>query len=476
MKKWIPGISLSACTLLSGCLMTPVPKAPQIAPDTAWHSSLPEQTAAASLTNWWEAQQDPLLMQLLKSGLQLSPDLAAARSRQENAQSTWVAAGALFLPTVDASLSASRGRSQAGTPVAQMRQAGLQTSWELDFFGANQAARRYAVSQKTSADAAMRATYLSVSADIAQRYYEARYCTEAAQLLATEAAAWQSSRNITERMQQVGAVSAVMSATMQASAADGQRRASQQNAACALQEQALSALTGMPVAELHQALQQAGKLSDLRAFSVQEIPASVLARRPDIVIAEQDFSGSIAQADAARAQRLPRISLSGNIARQQILTGDERISGSVFSVGPVQISVPVFNGGQRDAQVKAADARVDEARIAYAARIRQALSEVNQALIQLNSSLDTLQQLQVRQQAASLTMQSTLDRQRQGMASQLEIEEARRQLALSQLEQIQARLERNRAWLGLYRAIGGGISDPSGDSQHRSEQRSSQTS
>jgi outer membrane protein TolC len=112
------------------------------------------------------------------------------------------------------------------------------------------------------------------------------------------------------------------------------------------------------------------------------------------VIAEQDFSGSIAQADAARAQRLPRISLSGNIARQQILTGDERISGSVFSVGPVQISVPVFNGGQRDAQVKAADARVDEARIAYAARIRQALSEVNQALIQLNSSLDTLQQLQ----------------------------------------------------------------------------------
>jgi outer membrane protein TolC len=56
--------------------------------------------------------------------------------------------------------------------------------------------------------------------------------------------------------------------------------------------------------------------------------------------------------------------------------------------------VPVFNGGQRDAQVKAADARVDEARIAYAARIRQALSEVNQALIQLNSSLDTLQQLQ----------------------------------------------------------------------------------
>jgi outer membrane protein TolC len=113
----------------------------------------------------------------------------------------------------------------------------------------------------------------------------------------------------------------------------------------------------------------------------------------------------------------------------------------------VQISVPVFNGGQRDAQVKAADARVDEARIAYAARIRQALSEVNQALIQLNSSLDTLQQLQVRQQAASLTMQSTLDRQRQGMASQLEIEEARRQLALSQLEQIQARLERNRAWL-----------------------------
>jgi hypothetical protein len=41
-------------------------------------------------------------------------------------------------------------------------------------------------------------------------------------------------------------------------------------------EQTISALTGMPVAELHQALQQAGKLSDLRAFSVQEIPASVL--------------------------------------------------------------------------------------------------------------------------------------------------------------------------------------------------------
>lgn len=472
MKKWIPGISLSACTLLSGCLMTPVPKAPVIASDTAWQTAVPEQAAAADITDWWKAQQDPLLMQLLDAGLAVSPDLATARTRQESAQSTWVAAGALFLPTVDAALSASRGRTQAGTPVAQVRQASLQTSWELDFFGANQAARRYAGSQKTSAAAAMRATVLSVSADIAQRYYEARYCTEASRLLSEEATSWQRSQGIVASMLKAGAASSVTAAGMQASAADGQRRANQQAAACALQEQALSALTGIPVASLHTQLQQAGTLSDLRAFSVQELPASVLARRPDVVIAEQDFSGSIAQADAARAQRLPRISLSGNIGRQQILTGNDQLSGSVFSVGPVQISVPVFNGGQRDAQVKTADARLDEARIAYAARIRQALAEVNQALIQLNSSLDTLQQIRFNQQAASLSLQTTTARLQQGMASQLEMEEARRQHANSQLEQLQARLERNRAWLGLYRAVGGGISDTGATGPHSTSPQS----
>ena len=79
-------------------------------------------------------------------------------------------------------------------------------------------------------------------------------------------------------------------------------------------------------------------------------------------------------------------------------------------------------------------------------------------LIVVGVGLDTLQQIRFNQQAASLSLQTTTARLQQGMASQLEMEEARRQHANSQLEQLQARLERNRAWLGLYRAVGGGWS------------------
>ncbi len=447
---------VTAGSLLAGCFSKPIVVDQQAHVPAQWQTQLSESANSQDLSAFWQIQNDTLLLELLESAHQLSPDLASARSRLEAARATWVASSAVFLPQVNAEVSASRARNQVATPIQNSRQAGLQVSWELDLFGANRAVANYAKVQLESAEAQWQGVKIAVSAEVAQRYYELRACQRASQVSQREAGSWQNALNIYQQSYASGMLSATSLSQLSASAADSARRAQQQNAACSMQMQALMALTGVPLARLQQQFSEQTGYRELQAFAVHQVPAQSLAQRPDLFAAEREVQAALAQLNAYEAQRLPRVTLTGFVAQNRTQSQAEVNSGTVFSIGPLQVTMPIFDGGQRKANVEAQRARYDEARLNYQSKIRQAVAEVEQALLQLNSSDFTHKQLQFNQQAALLNLQSTQSRLAQGMASQLELEEAKRAAGLSELESIQAGLERNRAWLTLYRAVGGG--------------------
>lgn len=446
----------TASSLLSACFTKPIAVDQQAHVPAQWQTQLSETAPQQDLTKFWQNQNDPLLLELLDSAHKLSPDLASARSRLEAARATWVASSAVFLPQVTGEVSAARARNQVATPIQNTRQAGLQVSWELDLFGANRAVANYAKVQLESAEAQWHGVKIAISAEVAQRYYELRACQRASAVSEREAASWQSSLTIYEQSYKSGMLAATSFSQLSATAADSARRAQQQTAACGMQTQALMALTGVPLTRLQQQFTEHSLYRELQAVAVSQVPAQSLAQRPDVFAAEREVQASLAQLNAYEAQRLPRVSLTGYVAQNRSQTQAEVNSGTVFSIGPLHVTMPVFDGGQRKANVEAQRARYDEARLAYQGRLRTAVAEVEQALLQLNSSDFNLKQLQINQQASLLNLQSTQARLRQGMASQLELEEAKRNAGLHELESIQAGLERNRAWLSLYRAVGGG--------------------
>jgi outer membrane protein TolC len=137
-------------------------------------------------------------------------------------------------------------------------------------------------------------------------------------------------------------------------------------------------------------------------------------------------------------------------------TGSTGGDGSVWAVGPLAVSLPLFDGGRRGAAVAVARAAYDDASRQYLAALRQAVREVEDALVRLDSAARRAQD--VRQAALDLdaVLKATEARWQGGLASQFELEDARRNAYAAASLYIDLQRERLEGAIALYRALGGG--------------------
>ena len=119
---------------------------------------------------------------------------------------------------------------------------------------------------------------------------------------------------------------------------------------------------------------------------VASLPADTLAQRPDLFAAQRDIAAARAELGGAQAQRYPRIALSGSIGALHYNAAGSSGEMATWSIGPLALSVPLFDGGRREAGVTAAQARYEESVALYRAQVRQAVREVEQALVTLQST------------------------------------------------------------------------------------------
>lgn len=464
------------CGLLSACsaVRLPAPELPQAAP-AQWQAAVPAGVASAApalphggsleaLLAWWRAQGDPLLVELIAAGQQLSPTVAAAGSRLAQARSSRVAAGADMVPSLDLAGNVSRSRRLMipGSPAlnASSSQLGLQTAWELDVFGGLDAAREAAGQRLLGAQADWHEARVSVAAEVAVQYDLWRQCRQLSALARREADSRAQTAQLTERSRQAGLRATAEAALAQAAAADAQDRALAQAAQCELELKALVALTGWPEAQLRSRLQALPEVpaQTLPPLALDPVPAQALAQRPDIFSAERAMLAARADIAATDAQRWPRLSLSGFIGVAGMRVAGRQTDAASWSLGPIALSLPLVDGGRRAAQVDAAQARYQEAAALYGARVRQAVREVESALVRLHSTAERGPQVQAALAGLRSALQAVQAREQAGLASRLELEEARRQLLAAEIAQAQWQTQVRAAQVSLYRAVGGGWS------------------
>lgn len=444
---------------LAGCasLAPATPPAAAPAPAAQWQAPLPAADPAAELKRWWQQFNDPLLAQLIESAQAASPTIASAHSRIEQARAARVAGGSALGPTLDASASASRGRFDLATPVGTSAAAGLQAAWEIDLFGADRAGRDAAQARLDGAQALWHDARISVAAETASSYLTLRACE--AQLAQTEfdAASRAETSRLTELAAKAGFQAPASADLARASAAQGNASLTQQRAACDLAVKSLVAMTALAEPELRSKL-QAGRaqLPQPAQFGVAQVPAQVLAQRPDLANAERELAAAAADAAQARAQRYPRIALAGNITPSHFETGGISTSGTLWSIGPVSVSLPIFDGGVRRANAEAAQARYDAAAASYAASLRTAVREVESALVALQSTAGRGDDARTAAEGFERSYRAVESRYRGGLASLFELEDARRSAVAAQSALIELQRERIAAWISLYRALGGG--------------------
>ena len=436
------------------------PPAPQVlAPvPSGWQAPVPHQGTLTELSQWWARLEDPVLVEMVDAAQRVSPSVAQARSRIGQARAVQVNSRAALAPALDAQVDASRGFNEQLAGNATVGQVGLQTRWEIDLFGANAAAASAADERLEGAQALWHEARVSVAAEVVLQTSSLRTCGMQLNVAQRDAL----SRGETSRLlalgENAGLTAPATAALARASAAEASARASQQRMRCEVELKTLVALTGWAEPAL-----RARVLTEVQrpatpdaVFALATLPAQVLAQRPDIYNAEREVAATSADVGSAQAQRMPRLALSGSIGAGWVRTGGVTSDLSTWTIGPLALRVPLWDGGRRAAQVDAAQARYDEAVALYRARVRQAVSEVEQALVRLYSTAERNTSARAAAQGYRVSFDATNARWRAGLASLVELEDARRTALASETALLELQHERLAAWVLLYRAAGGG--------------------
>ncbi len=459
MKISLRTTSALACALaLSACSSLLPPTTVDAQPAVQWYAPLPHDGKVVALAQWWQGQGDPLLVELITAAQAVSPSVSQSLARIEAARANQALARSALLPNVSAQVGVSRGVSQPGIPVATTSQVGLQAAWELDVVGANRAVSNAAVANLEGSQAQWHDARVSVAAEVANLYYSLSTCTQQLSLAQRDAASRTETARLTEINAKAGFLAPSLAAMARASAADGKSRVTQQSAQCDIDTKALVALTAIPEPVLKQKLAGAQvKSAQAAPISVASVPAQTIAQRPDVFAAERDVVVASAQVGSAKAQRFPRLSLNGSIGAMRVSSGGVDQDVSTWSFGPLAVSLPLFDGGQRVAAVKSAEANYAATVAVYRSKVRNAVREVEEALVNLQSTESRAEDTKVSTQGYTESLAATQSRFSQGLASLVELEDARRNALASESAQLALGLERNRAWVSLYRALGGGF-------------------
>ena len=451
LAAWVP-VALGACATAS-------PPAQVAAPLPAgWQAPLPHQGSLQGLSQWWTQLQDPLLVELIDAAQSISPGVAQAQSRIAQARATQVASRAALGPSLDGQASASRGFNEQVAGIATTAQVGLQASWEIDVFGANAATKTAADQRLAGAQALWHEARVSVAAEVALQTSSLRTCLQQLNVAERDAHSRSETSRLSALSERAGFTAPATAALARASAAEAAARASQQRMQCDVELKTLVALTGReePALRARLAASVTAQPAPDSLFAIAALPAQVLAQRPDVYNAEREVAAASADVGSAQAQRYPRLALSGSVGAGWVRTGGVTTDLSTWTIGPLALSVPLFDGGRRAAQVDAAQARYDEAAALYRARVRQAVSEVEQALVRLQSTAERNTSARIAAEGYRASFEATQARYRGGLASLVELEDARRTSLAAENALIALQHERQAAWVSLYRAAGGG--------------------
>lgn len=458
--KTMKQLPLVAALLLAGCATAPPPLPAEPAPPAQFKEAARWTTAAPAEAQdrgaWWQTFRDPVLASLVERAAQANTDVQEAMARVAQARALVRAANADRLPQVGAGASVDRGAG-ANTPQgprpATLWQAGATLAYEPDLFG-RAAGRRDAASLDAQArEALLQSTRLAVQAETAQTYLALRALDVERTLVRETVDAYAGTLSLTQRRYQAGDVAELDVVRVQAEVAATEAEALALDRQRATLEHALAVLVGEPASQFSLA-------SDEWATALPVIPAgvpaTVLARRPDVTAAQSSLLAAQARVGVAQAAWFPSLALTagGGFASPEL--GDLfKWSARAWSVGAL-LSLPIFDGGRREAGVQDAQAQLDVALAKYRGQVLVAFKEVEDQLAAL-SLLN--EQAQAQERAVTAARRATTiseTRYRNGLVSQLELLDARRTELRNRREALQVRSGQFQATVVLIRALGGG--------------------
>ncbi|RIX85135.1 efflux transporter outer membrane subunit [Acidovorax cavernicola] len=473
-------LPLVAALVLAGCASVPsgmpsVPTAAQFKEQPQQQQQQPGATAPAGFTRaapaeaqprgeWWLAFNDPVLNTLIERAAVDNANIQAAAARLAEARALARSAQADRLPQIGLGAGANRGagldKATASTRPGTMTNIGATFSYEVDLFGRLSGAADAAKLDAAGREALLQSTRLAVQAEVAQTYLQLRALDAERVLVRESVAAYRDTLRLTQRRQQAGDIAELDVARVQTEVSSTESDALALDRQRAQVEHALAVLVGDSASSF-------GMRPDDWATALPTIPpgvpSTVLTRRPDVSAAQSAVMAAQARVGVAQTAWFPNISLTGAAGYASPEIGDLfKWSARSWGVGAL-LSLPIFDGGRREAGVQGANAQLDGALASYRSQVLVAFQEVEDQL----AAIRILQEQSVVQAQAVTSAQRATSlsdsRYRNGYVSQLDLLDARRSELRNRRQALQVKSAQYQATVGLIRAIGGGWEVPAAE-------------
>ncbi len=464
------GIPCMLALVLFGCAVGPNYQRPAVDTPAAYRTAESDTNAPSGDKSfadlgWWDVYDDPQLKVYIAEALTNSWDIKIAAARVLQAEAQARVTRSRFFPEAYAggdlvnARASERGPTPVSDPNAKYGDAFVfAPSYELDLWGKIRRANEAARARLLASEDAQRTVRQTLVAQVATTYLRlleldleleigrASYISRTNSLVLTSAREAGGVASMQDVYQ-----SRVLVATAEASIADTLRQIEQT-------ENELNILLGRNPGTIARGIPLVDQ--KLRTSVPAGLPSQVLARRPDIRAAENDLVAANADIGQAKAAFFPQVTLTGMFGYQTTALSDLFTGpAKMWQFGPA-VTMPLFTGGRLKGEYKYAKARFDESLAVYQRTVQGAFREVSDALIGYQRNQEfyakQLDLTQANRDAANLANV----RYEGGVTSYLEVLYNEQQLFDAELLLAQARRNELLSVVQLYRALGGGWSEP----------------
>jgi outer membrane protein, multidrug efflux system len=448
-------------TILSACKVGPNYHRPAVPTPSPYHGATPSQQAqAASYADlpWWQVFQDPVLQELIRTALERNYDLLLATERIIAARAAVMSTRANQFPQISASPFGTTERAYSGFALkSKFATYPADATFQLDLFGGLRRATESARAQLLATEYAQKTEILTLVSDVAADYFLLLALDLQLQITRDTVTTQQQAVNLTllrldhgvaTRLDVLQAKQVLDTANAQIPELERQIGQLEDALSILLGDYPHDVVRGRPLAE-----------QPLPPEIPPGLSSSLLARRPDILRAEQNLVAANAQIGVAKAAFFPQIALTGSgggaAGRTTVFSSvlDSNIGTWSFAT---QFTQPIFTGGRLRGNLRQAESVQRQQLIAYKQAIQGAFRDVSDALIGYEKyhRVRTEQEVTVKDLQDSVNL--SLKRYSGGITTYLEVLDGQRSLFSAELTLAQDRNNEYQSVVQLYKALGGG--------------------
>jgi multidrug efflux system outer membrane protein len=430
-------------------------------------------TAGYDPQRWWTVFGDSALTTVVDTALAANLDLASARARLKELSAQFRIARAPLFPSVNANGQATYQNQPANTGIGGAigggrgpdrfeftdYQASLGVSYELDFWGRLRSQRKAALSQYFATAADLQTARISVVSQTISTYVQIASLRRQVELGRQSIDLLRQRLNITEDRYARGLASSFQVTSLQQSLEAARSEQPQLESQLYDTQSRLAVLLGRFAGEQEAFLPDSMAAGPALSSVPAGLPADLLMQRPDVRAGALRLEAARQQIGVARAEMLPRLSLTGTGGTQSselasLVNLDQR-----FASFAAQLTAPLFQGGRLRANLDAAEARYEQQAARYQSTVLTAFREVKAGLVAYEKQKERYRVLQDQVAAARASFQTQRDRYERGIGDVLALLDAERSLVQAQTRLAGARLAVVNARLALHRALGGAWTD-----------------